>query len=189
MQAGLPEVQLVESCVVDVRAERLRDVKAVTQGLGRLPEILLLVADEMFRHRDDACILHPLDRFRYSHAAQVWIGTEPFCLCVRSRSATAGDKASGNSPSQTRPLAGWRPRGPIAGPSLGAISHLLPNYTPRMDRLTGHQRLCHSAPMRPAAPFHTTARDRKTRRRCRRQETWKRNHLQFKDVSKCNGLV
>jgi hypothetical protein len=45
LEANKPEVQLVESSVINVRADTLGNIVAITKGLTSLTEVLLLIAN------------------------------------------------------------------------------------------------------------------------------------------------
>lgn len=83
-----PEVQLVQSDIVNVGAQRLGDVDTEALGLGGLAEMLLLVENVVLGAGDDAGILDTLDGFGNGNTREGGIGTEAFPVATTGGSAS-----------------------------------------------------------------------------------------------------
>lgn len=64
----------MHSHIIDVRANAVRDVEAISHCLGALPEVLLLVANEMFCASDDARALDTLNSLGYQDSRENRVG-------------------------------------------------------------------------------------------------------------------
>jgi len=73
-----PEVQLVESNVIDVGAGSFADIAA--RLITALTEVFLLVENVMLSARNDTSVLNTLDGFGNGHSTEVWVWRESMML-------------------------------------------------------------------------------------------------------------
>ena len=84
----------MHGAIIDVRAERFSDVKAIKCSLGDESEMLLLVRQVMLHSCDDSLILDTDNSGRNQFAGKIRIRTEPFpvtaALCEGAKRANDG---------------------------------------------------------------------------------------------------
>lgn len=80
-----PNVELVQSLVIDVGRARLSDVEAVISGLGDLAEVFLLIAHIVFGARLNTCTLDASDGVGEQLASEIGVRPEAFPIATACR--------------------------------------------------------------------------------------------------------
>ena len=73
---ALPSIDLVHRLVVNVRGSGLSDVETIINGFGRLPEVFLLISDEVFCACLHTGALNATDRVGKQFTSKVRVRTK-----------------------------------------------------------------------------------------------------------------